>query len=131
MLFFPILGIFLIPQAITDFKTSKVVVRTGKATRVNDLAQLNPASARSIIVLRGNGESDAHVVKVVLALAQLLPSDSTTPIVVQVEDVLDVMASSSDNDGRLSRPAFTHAFASLLTGDVCTYRKEEQKDNSG
>ena len=75
-----------IRSAITDFKTSKVVVRTGKATRVNDLAQLNPASARSIIVLRGNGESDAHVVKVVLALAQLLPSDSTTPIVVQVED---------------------------------------------
>jgi len=33
----------------------------------------------------------------------------------QVEDVLDVMASSSDSDGRLSRPAFTHAFASLLT----------------
>ncbi|CAB4623721.1 unannotated protein [freshwater metagenome] len=75
-----------IRSAISDFKTSKVVVRTGKATRVNDLAQLNPASARSIIVLRGTGESDAHVVKVVLALAQLLPRDSTIPIVVQVDD---------------------------------------------
>jgi len=75
-----------IRSLITDFKTSRVVVRSGKATRINDLAQLNPASARSIIVLRGEGESDAHVVKVVLALAQVLPSGSQTPIVVQIED---------------------------------------------
>ena len=75
-----------IRSLITDFKTSRVVVRSGKATRINDLAQLNPASARSIIVLRGEGESDAHVVKVVLALAQVLPSGSQIPVVVQIED---------------------------------------------
>ncbi|MSW94729.1 MAG: potassium transporter TrkA, partial [Actinobacteria bacterium] len=81
-----------IRSVITDFKTSRVVVRSGKATRINDLAQLNPASARSIIVLRGEGESDAHVVKIVLAIAQALPSGSQTPIVAQIEDTDTALA---------------------------------------
>lgn len=76
-----------IKSDVTDFGTSRLVVRRGNPHRIGDLVRVNPQQARSIIVLSPEQEeSSAAVVKTVLALAQLLGSDSSTGIVAEIED---------------------------------------------
>ncbi len=71
---------------VTDLKTSRLVVRSGIPTRLNDLAQVNPQSAKSIIVLRSPDQSDAQVVKIVLALAALSPGLAGLTVVAEIDD---------------------------------------------
>lgn len=72
---------------ISDFATSRLVVRRGNPTRLADLQRMNPTDARSIIVLSPDGqESSAAVVKTVLALARLLRDSPDTGIVAEIAD---------------------------------------------
>ena len=72
---------------ISDFGTSRLVVRRGNPTRIADLQRVNPADSRSVIVLSPEGqESSAAVVKTVLALAQLLRDSPSTGIVAEIAD---------------------------------------------
>lgn len=72
--------------SIDDLASTRVVVRSGAPTRTMELTRANPESASSAIVLRGDGESDAHVVKAVLALARLVPGLEGLTVVAEIED---------------------------------------------
>ena len=84
---------------IKDFKTSRLVVRSGQPTRLAELEQGNPATARSIIVLRS--ESDAQVVKTTLGVLRCIGPDSSATIVVELEDPDTAAALESAGDGRI------------------------------
>lgn len=81
-----------IRMAVPDMKTSRLVVRSGSATRIHDVAQTNPASAKSIIVLQGDDDTDAHVVKVVLALANSVPGLEGVNVVAELDDAATAQA---------------------------------------
>ena len=76
-----------IRTAVPDLKTSRLVVRSGSATRVHDIAQTNPAGAKSVIVLQGEHDSDAQVVKTVLAISKVVPELSNINVVAEIHDV--------------------------------------------
>ncbi|NLA25465.1 MAG: potassium transporter TrkA [Bacteroidales bacterium] len=58
-----------IKDNIKDFKTTKVICRSGNPIVPNDLSMVNIDTARSIIVLSPEGESpDSEVIKTVLAI---------------------------------------------------------------
>ncbi|WP_442945767.1 CASTOR/POLLUX-related putative ion channel [Nonomuraea sp. LPB2021202275-12-8] len=60
-----------IREHVGDLGRTRLVCRTGSATQPHDLALLNLAAARSIVVLSPEGEDpDAHVIKILLALAK-------------------------------------------------------------
>ena len=72
---------------VSDFGTSRLVVRRGNPNRLADLQRVNAVEARSVIVLSSEGqESGAAVVKTVLALAQLLADNPDTGIVAEISD---------------------------------------------
>lgn len=72
---------------VTDLGTSKLVIRRGNPNRLADLSRVNPAGARSVIVLSPeSSDSSATVVKTVLALAQLIDEDASTSMVAEIED---------------------------------------------
>jgi hypothetical protein len=76
-----------IRRDVKDLGTSRLVVRSGSPTRINDLARANPQNAKSVIVLNPEGDgARAYLVKVVLGLNQLIPATSTTTIVAEAED---------------------------------------------
>ncbi|MEV0231446.1 TrkA C-terminal domain-containing protein [Nonomuraea sp. NPDC050786] len=69
-----------IREAVGDLGRTRLVCRTGRPTEPRDLALMNLASARSIVVLSPESEDpDAHVIKILLALAK---RDGTHPPVV-------------------------------------------------
>ena len=88
-----------IRSEIKDFKTSRLVVRSGLPTRLNELQQGNPATARAIIVLRG--DSDAQVVKTTLGVLRSIGPDSTATIVAELEDPETAQALTAAGDGRI------------------------------
>jgi hypothetical protein len=55
-------------------------------TRIADLTQVNPGEAKSVILLCGEGESDAHMVKAVLAVARLTAVTEGPGIVAEIDD---------------------------------------------
>lgn len=58
-----------IAAKVPDLKNTRLVVRSGNPCDMDDLAIVNPGDARSIIVLRAEGDDDDHaVVKILLAL---------------------------------------------------------------
>lgn len=59
-----------IKNKIENFKTSKLIVRSGSPLELTDIAVVNPNEARSIIVLapEESANPDTHVIKAVLAL---------------------------------------------------------------
>jgi hypothetical protein len=72
---------------VSDFGTTRLVVRRGNPNRLADLQRVNAVEARSVIVLSSEGqESGAAVVKTVLALAQLLADNPDTGIVAEISD---------------------------------------------
>lgn len=75
-----------IRSQVRDMKTTRLVVRSGSAARIHDLSQVNPSSAKSVIVLRSADESDAHVVKTVLALTRVIGEGASVTIVAEVDD---------------------------------------------
>jgi uncharacterized protein with PhoU and TrkA domain len=76
-----------IRAAVPNLAESRLVVRSGVATRLHDLNQVRPQSAKSIVVLQGQDESDAHVVKVVLAVNALVPDLAGVNVVAEVNKV--------------------------------------------
>ena len=73
-----------IRRDVKDLGTSRLVVRNGNPTRLNDLARINPERARAAIVLDEGGS--ATVVKTVLGLHRLIPADAPCVIVAEVDD---------------------------------------------
>ncbi|GAA3546783.1 lipoprotein [Nonomuraea rosea] len=58
-------------EHVGDLGRTRLVCRTGRPTEPRDLALMNLASARSVVVLSPEGEDpDAHVIKILLALAK-------------------------------------------------------------
>jgi Trk K+ transport system NAD-binding subunit len=58
-------------EHLGDLGRTRLVCRTGKPTEPHDLALMNLATARSVVVLSPEGEDpDAHVIKILLALAK-------------------------------------------------------------
>jgi hypothetical protein len=83
-----------IRRDVKDLGTSRLVVRSGTPTRVNDLARMNPQDAKSVIVLSPDDDTArAYLVKVVLGLNQLIPAGSPTTIVAEAgdEEVADAL----------------------------------------
>jgi len=85
--------------AIKDFKTTRLVVRPGQPTRIADLEQGNPSTAKSIIILRD--DSDARVVKSSLGALRCLNADSPTRVIAELEDPEIARALASASDGRV------------------------------
>jgi len=73
-----------IRRDVRDLGSSRLVVRNGKPTRVNDLARVNPETARAAIVLDEGGP--AFVVNAVLGLHRLIPDSSACVIIAEVSD---------------------------------------------
>ncbi|MFM7145417.1 MAG: CASTOR/POLLUX-related putative ion channel, partial [Actinomycetales bacterium] len=88
-----------IRTTIKDFKTTRLVVRSGQSTRLADLEQGNPATAKSIIVLRS--DSDARVVKASLGALRCLDAASTTRVIAELDDPEIARALASATDGRV------------------------------
>ncbi|WP_327109294.1 CASTOR/POLLUX-related putative ion channel [Nonomuraea glycinis] len=60
-----------IREHVGDLGRTRLVCRTGRPTEPHDLALLNLAAAHSVVVLSPGGEDpDAHVIKILLALAK-------------------------------------------------------------
>lgn len=85
--------------AISDFKTSRLVVRSGVPTKISDLEQGNPSTATSIIVLRS--DSDAQVVKATLGALRTVDASSTLRIVAELEDPETAHALQQAGEGRV------------------------------
>jgi hypothetical protein len=76
-----------------DLGSSRLIVRNGSPTNINDLIRANPAQARAIIVLNPDaGFSNTQIVKTVLALKQLLKGSPEVPIIAEIHD--EVIAES-------------------------------------
>lgn len=86
---------------VGDMKTSRLVVRSGSPNRLADIELINPADAKSAIVLLPEGGSDAEVVKAVLALNRAIPEDAPTTIVAELSDEEVGMALTSAVGGRV------------------------------
>ena len=67
---------------IGDFKTTKLVCRSGNPNLPADLEIVNVAGARSIVVV---GESDASVVKTLLAVRSIDPNFENAHVVAEVQ----------------------------------------------
>lgn len=83
-----------IDEKVGDLGRTKVVCRSGDPVDLTDLEIVNPQGARSIIVLSSGGEdSDAEVIKTVLALTQG-PTRRAEPyqIVAEIEDATNLEA---------------------------------------
>ena len=70
---------------VPDLRKSKLVVRSGEPSTTNDLGIVNIDEARSVVIL-GDDESDAEVVKTVLALAARGTAIGRANIVAEVND---------------------------------------------
>jgi len=73
---------------VDDFRTTRVVCRTGNPANLHDLRLASAAAARAIIVLGSGeiaGEVDAEVVKAVLGVLHVV-DDETVPIVAEIDD---------------------------------------------
>jgi hypothetical protein len=76
-----------IRRDVQDLGSSRLVIRSGSPTRINDLAKMNPQDAKSVIVLSPDDErAGAYLVKVVLGLNKLIPATSDTTIVAETGD---------------------------------------------
>lgn len=77
-----------IRRDVKDLGTTRLVVRAGAPTRLNDLARVSPQTAKAAIVLSEEGaDSAAEVVKVVLGLDRLIGPDGECTIVAELDNV--------------------------------------------
>lgn len=70
-------------DAVEDFKTTRLVCRSGDSANPADLALVNLPGARSTIVVGGN---DAGAVKTLLAVRAATGDQRTSPVVVEIDD---------------------------------------------
>ena len=103
-----------IRRDVKDLGTSRLVVRSGSPTRVNDLARMNPQDAKSVIVLSPDDDTArAYLVKVVLGLNQLIPAGSATTIVAEAED-----AEVADALGEVVGPRLNTVISSAIVARI-------------
>lgn len=77
-----------IRRDVKDLGTTRLVVRAGTPTRLNDLARVSPQTAKAAIVLSEEGaDSAAEVVKVVLGLDRLVGAHGGCTIVAELDNV--------------------------------------------
>ena len=107
-----------IRRDVTDLGSSRLVVRAGAPTRVNDLARMNPQDAKSVIVLSPDDDSArAYLVKVVLGLNQLIPAGSTATIVAEAGDV-EVAEALKESVGERLITVIPSAIVARITAQV-------------
>ena len=107
-----------IRRDVKDLGTSRLVVRSGTPTRVNDLARMNPQDAKSVIVLSPDDDTArAYLVKVVLGLNQLIPAGSATTIVAEAEDA-EVADALSEVVGPRLNTVISSAIVARITAQV-------------
>jgi voltage-gated potassium channel Kch len=107
-----------IRRDVKDLGTSRLVVRSGSPTRVNDLARMNPQDAKSVIVLSPDDDTArAYLVKVVLGLNQLIPAGSATTIVAEAEDA-EVADALSEVVGPRLNTVISSAIVARITAQV-------------
>jgi hypothetical protein len=107
-----------IRRDVKDLGTSRLVVRSGTPTRVNDLARMNPEDAKSVIVLSPDDDTArAYLVKVVLGLNQLIPAGSATTIVAEAEDA-EVADALSEVVGPRLNTVISSAIVARITAQV-------------
>ncbi len=83
-----------IKNKIQDFKTTRIICRTGKPLDLTDIEKVNPHDARSIIIISPEGPNpDTHVIKSVLALTNN-PNRKKEPyhIVAEIKDEANIEA---------------------------------------
>lgn len=88
-----------IRSTVPDFKTSRLVVRSGVPTKIPDLEQGNPSTAKSVIVLRP--DSDAQVVKTTLGALRCVDPSTPVSIVAELEDPETARALQQAGEGRV------------------------------
>ncbi len=78
---------------IDDWGPTRLVCRTGDPSDPADLAIVNPAGARSVLVLNsGAADEDAHVAKVVLSLVKKGVGEAGVPIITEMSESLPAEA---------------------------------------
>ena len=104
-------------DAIGDFRTTKIVCRSGHTSAFPDLALVNIAAARSVVVIGGN---DASVVKSLLAMRHL----GTEPGVAIVAELVseDAAASVRALFGQQVVIVNSDAVVAELTAQACRQR---------
>lgn len=72
---------------VPELRGTRVVCRSGAPSDIDDLAIVSPASARSVVVLSGDGGApDRDVIKALLALRSLLAAGEGPRVVAQLRD---------------------------------------------
>ncbi|MEX0665933.1 MAG: potassium transporter TrkA [Acidimicrobiia bacterium] len=104
---------------IDDLRGTRIVVRTGSPSSLNDLKITNVAEARSVIVLGdSNSEGDGVVVKAVLAVLHSIDEAQRTPIVAEVNDTETARALQEASGGRVLTVRATDVIA-RITAQAC------------
>ena len=107
-----------IRRDVTDLGSSRLVVRSGAPTRINDLAKMNPQDAKSVIILSPDDDSArSYLVKVVLGLNKLIPAGSRTTIVAEAGDV-EVAEALKESVGERLITVIPSAIVARITAQV-------------
>jgi voltage-gated potassium channel Kch len=102
---------------VGDTKNTRVVCRTGDTSSIDDLALVNIADARSIVVLSGT-EGDAGVVKTILAVKTLDPDFTGAHVVAELADNDNAVTVRTVTDGRVLTINSDHVVAEV-TAQAC------------
>jgi voltage-gated potassium channel Kch len=88
---------------VPDSRTTRIVCRTGDGSDVVDLAIVNPAAAKSVIVLADEEtRSDSRAIRTVLALMTFDPELAAMRVVVQCHEEHSAAALRRVTDGRIT-----------------------------
>jgi len=99
----------MIRAHVPDLRTTRLVVRRGEPSNINDLAMVNPAGARSVIILAPqDGRGDSVIVKSAMAVIRLTEG-AEVPIVAEVH---------SRAVGEALRVATDHQVIVVVSSDV-------------
>jgi K+/H+ antiporter YhaU regulatory subunit KhtT len=83
-----------------DLGKLRIITRKGDPTNPGDLPRSNIGAARSVIILDADDSGDATVVSTVLAVKSLV-SDSSIPIVAEVDDAQTAEALTTATNGQV------------------------------
>ncbi len=103
--------------AVPDRRNTRLVFRSGDPSSPADLDMVNIAEARSIIVL-GDTDSDAGVVKAILAVKSLDPDFERAHVVAEFEDADNADTVRAVTDGRVLT-VNSDAIIAELTARAC------------
>ncbi|NDB35951.1 MAG: hypothetical protein EB023_11570 [Flavobacteriia bacterium] len=109
-----------IREKIQDFKTTKIIVRSGNPMISNEIQIVNPNDARSIIVLSPDSdEADISVIKTVMSLTNS-PLRKSDPyhIVAEIKDESNMEAAELVGQGEASF-IFTADLIARITAQTC------------